>query len=104
MDQEGGLRVDEDTKPIIDYFEAYKSYIKKLLANNNEIEGVTTGIPKLDTITGGLKEEELTVLAACTSIGKTSIALHMSLQAAKLLKNQEYVCFIIVPLKELSFY
>lgn len=85
--------VDEDIKPIIDYFEAYKSYINKLLANNNEIEGITTGIPRLDTITGGLKEGELTVLAARTSIGKTSIALHMALQAAKLLKNQEYVCF-----------
>ncbi|GFQ82740.1 probable plasmid replicative DNA helicase [Trichonephila clavata] len=87
------LHVDEDIKPIIDYFEAYKSYIDKLLANNNEIEGVTTGIPRLDTITGGLKEGELTVLAARTSIGKTSIALHMALQAAKLLKNQEYICF-----------
>ncbi|MDE5059511.1 DnaB-like helicase C-terminal domain-containing protein [Wolbachia endosymbiont of Drosophila aff. chauvacae BK-2020] len=99
MDQEGVVRVDqmphvdEDIKPIIDYFEAYKSYINKLLANNNEIEGITTGIPRLDTITGGLKEGELTVLAARTSIGKTSIALHMALQAAKLLKNQEYVCF-----------
>ena len=49
--------------------------------------------PRLDTITGGLKEGELTVLAARTSIGKTSIALHMALQAAKLLKKQEYVCF-----------
>lgn len=36
---------------------------------------------------------KLTVLAARTSIGKTSIALHMALQAAKLLKKQEYVCF-----------
>ncbi|WP_256466274.1 hypothetical protein [Wolbachia endosymbiont of Oedothorax gibbosus] len=42
MDQEGVVRVDEDIKPIIDYFEAYKSYIDKLLANNNEIEGITT--------------------------------------------------------------
>lgn len=41
MDQEGVVRVDqmlhvdEDIKPIIDYFEAYKSYTDKLLANNN---------------------------------------------------------------------
>ncbi|GBM14822.1 hypothetical protein AVEN_255882-1 [Araneus ventricosus] len=46
MDQEGVVRVDlmphvdEDIKAIIYYFEAYKSYINKLLANNNETEGM----------------------------------------------------------------
>jgi replicative DNA helicase len=93
MDQEGGLRVDEDVKLIFDYLKDYKNYINKLLANTNEMEGITTGIPKLDTITGGLKEGELTVLAARTSIGKTSIALYMALQAAKLLSDHEYICF-----------
>ncbi|WP_456201607.1 DnaB-like helicase C-terminal domain-containing protein [Wolbachia endosymbiont of Protocalliphora sialia] len=32
-------------------------------------------------MTGGFKEGELSVLAARTSIGKTSIALHMALEA-----------------------
>lgn len=86
-------RVDEDVKLLFDYLKDYKEYINKLLANNSEIEGVTTGIPKLDAITGGLKEGELTVLAARTSIGKTSIALYMALQLAKSLNEYEYVCF-----------
>ncbi|MGL9725828.1 MAG: DnaB-like helicase C-terminal domain-containing protein [Wolbachia sp.] len=51
-----------------------------------------TGIPKLDIITGGLKEGEL-ALAARTSIDKTSIALYMALEATKLLSEHEYVCF-----------
>ncbi|MDR2978716.1 MAG: AAA family ATPase [Rickettsiales bacterium] len=96
MDQEKGLRVDgidEDVKPIFDYLRDYKEYINKLLANDNDIEGITTGIPKLDTITGGLKKGELTMLAARTSIGKTSIALYMALQAAKPLNYHGYVCF-----------
>ncbi|WCR59891.1 MAG: Replicative DNA helicase [Wolbachia endosymbiont of Ctenocephalides felis wCfeF] len=87
------MSVDEDVKPIFDYLRDYKEYINKLLANNNDIEGITTGVTKLDTITGGLKKGELTVLAARTSIGKTSIALYMALQAAKPLNDHEYVCF-----------
>ncbi|RDD34973.1 Replicative DNA helicase [Wolbachia endosymbiont of Cylisticus convexus] len=93
MDQEGGLRVDEDVKLIFDYLKDYKNYINKLLSNTSDIEGMTTGIEQLDKITGGLKEGELTVLAARTSIGKTSIALYMALQATKLLNDHEYVCF-----------
>jgi replicative DNA helicase len=93
MDQERGVRVDEDVRPIFDYLKDYKNYINKLLSNTNEIEGMTTGIEQLDTITGGFKEGELTVLAARTSIGKTSIALYMALQAAKLLEDHEYICF-----------
>ncbi|NSX83258.1 hypothetical protein GOM44_02080 [Wolbachia endosymbiont of Atemnus politus] len=87
------MSVDEDVKLIFDYLRDYKEYINKLLANNNDIEGITTGMPKLDTITGGLKRGELTVLAARTSIGKASIALCMALQAAKLLNDNNYVCF-----------
>ncbi|WP_349967882.1 DnaB-like helicase C-terminal domain-containing protein [Wolbachia endosymbiont of Armadillidium arcangelii] len=93
MDQEGGLRVDEDVKLIFDYLKDYKNYINKLLSNTSDIEGMTTGIEELDRITGGFKEGELTVLAARTSIGKTSIALYMALQAAKLLNDHEYICF-----------
>lgn len=90
MDQEEGLRVDEDVRPIFDYLKDYRDYIDKRLANPNEIEGITTGIKEL---TGGFKEGELSILAARTSIGKTSIALHMALEAAKLLNDHEYVCF-----------
>lgn len=93
MDQEEGLRVDEDVRPTFDYLKDYRDYIDKRLANPDEIEGITTGIKELDTITGGFKEGELSVLAARTSIGKTSIALHMALEAAKLLNDHEYVCF-----------
>lgn len=93
MDQEEGLRVDEDVRPIFDYLKDYRDYIDKRLANPDEIEGITTGIKELDTITGGFKEGELSVLAARTSIGKTSIALHMALEAAKLLNDHEYVYF-----------
>lgn len=93
MDQEGGVRVDEDVRPIFNYLKDYRDYIDKRLTNPNEIEGITTGIKELDTITGGFKEGELSILAARTSIGKTSIALHMALEAAKLLNDHEYVCF-----------
>ncbi|WP_214249641.1 DnaB-like helicase C-terminal domain-containing protein [Wolbachia endosymbiont of Anopheles demeilloni] len=54
---------------------------------------MTIGIGELNRITGGFKEGELSVLAARTSISKTSIGLYMSLQAAKLPNDHEYVCF-----------
>ncbi|QXY88895.1 hypothetical protein [Wolbachia endosymbiont of Diaphorina citri] len=61
---EEGLRVDDDVKLIVDYLKDYRQYIDKRLANPDEIEGITTGIKELDTITGGFKEGEFSVLAS----------------------------------------
>ncbi|OAB82216.1 hypothetical protein HGO53_04655 [Wolbachia endosymbiont of Diaphorina citri] len=77
-------------KLIFDYLKDYKNYINKLLSNTSDIEEMTK---ELDRITGGFKEGELSVLAARTSISKTSIALYIALQAAKLLNDHKHICF-----------
>ena len=47
------------------------------ILNNRTETGIHTGYPDLDRLTGGLKRQEMFVLAARPSIGKTSIALNM---------------------------
>lgn len=49
------------------------------------IQGIPTGFYKLDAITDGWKEEELIILAARPSVGKTAFVLELSKQA--LFKN-----------------
>jgi replicative DNA helicase len=44
--------------------------------------GATTGLPSLDTITGGMPNKEMIVLAARPSNGKTSLAMQIALHAA----------------------
>lgn len=47
------------------------------------ISGLATGFPALDTVTAGLQDSELIVLAARPSIGKTSIGLTIACNAAR---------------------
>ena len=48
------------------------------------VGGIRTRFGYLDKVTGGLHRKELSVLAARPSLGKTSLALNMALNAAKL--------------------
>jgi replicative DNA helicase len=47
-----------------------------------QLGGLPTGFPDLDKLTGGLNDGELTILAARTSVGKTSLALQVARAAA----------------------
>lgn len=60
---------------------------------NNQTEiGVKTGIYKLDNFTkGGLKPNQLTILAAATSVGKSAFAIEIADNAAKAGKQVLYV-------------
>lgn len=42
------------------------------------VEGISTGFPDLDKVTGGLKESEMTVVAGYPGAGKTSFAMNMA--------------------------
>jgi replicative DNA helicase len=50
---------------------------------NNGIEGLKTGYYEFDELAGGLKPGELVVIAARTSIGKTTLAVNMAYNMAK---------------------
>lgn len=51
-------------------------------ADGRPIMGVPTGFPDLDQMTSGLQPEELIILAARPSMGKTAIALNLAEQIA----------------------
>ncbi|MCU0483418.1 MAG: replicative DNA helicase, partial [Chloroflexi bacterium] len=53
-----------------------------LHTHRGEISGIRTGFADLDTLTAGLQQSDLVVLAARPSIGKTSLALNIAEHAA----------------------
>lgn len=56
--------------------------LDQLVSQRGRIIGVPTGFADLDRLTGGFRKSDLIVLAARPSIGKTSCALSIALQAA----------------------
>ena len=57
--------------------------IEHLKTLDSEITGVTSGYPKLDSITHGWQNTDLIILAARPSTGKTAFALNLARNAAK---------------------
>jgi replicative DNA helicase len=58
-----------------DLVEEMHERIRKNYESENDITGISTGIPKLDKHTGGFQETDFTVLAAESGQGKTSLAI-----------------------------
>ena len=56
--------------------------IRKEKAQNGQKIGITTGLSKLDHVTGGWKPGQLIILAARPAMGKTSLLLHFAKSAA----------------------
>ena len=57
--------------------------------SDGHLNGVTTGLKDVDNLLGGLQRSDLIILAARPSMGKTSLALNMALNAAKSALNNE---------------
>lgn len=70
--------------------EIYLDYEK---AQKNESSGINTGFSKLNNLIGGFKPATFIVLAARPGIGKTSVALHFVLSAAKAGKHVTFFTF-----------
>ena len=60
-----------------------KSYREQALLESGEISRLFFGLHDLDTMTGGLYKEELTVIAGRPSMGKSAVALWMALHQAR---------------------
>lgn len=57
--------------------------IEKLSKHDGAMRGITTGFSSLDNMLSGLQKSDLVVLAARPSLGKSSLALNIALNAAK---------------------
>lgn len=51
--------------------------LEKLAANPNAINGLPTGLQRLDEMTGGMHSGEMIIIAARPSMGKTSLAMNI---------------------------
>ena len=56
--------------------------ITKMMMKKGELTGVTSGFKDLDQYTFGFQRQEMIVLAARPSMGKTSLALNFAEAAA----------------------
>jgi replicative DNA helicase len=74
--------VYQDFIPIKDTLEITFERLDELSKNRGSLRGVPTGLKGLDRMLSGLQRENLIILAARPSVGKTSLALNIAQYAA----------------------
>lgn len=69
-----------EVKPVRlgDVINDYTETLEKRLTNGDESDTLKTGIPELDSITGGMNAEDLVIIAARPGMGKTELALKIA--------------------------
>lgn len=75
-------RVSDSAEEIKDAMKEANTVIAKLLMKKGELTGVTSGFKDLDAMTFGFQRQEMIVIAARPSMGKTSFALNVAEAAA----------------------
>jgi len=76
--------IDRDLRPIHQVLEKFHERIEYLQQHQGELVGVPTGLVDLDKVLGGLQRSDMIVMAGRPGMGKTSLALSVALQAARL--------------------
>jgi len=76
-------RVTSTFRPLKDLMVETMDILDEMALNKGKIFGVPSGFKDLDKLLGGFRAGDLIVLAARTSVGKTALALNMSINAAK---------------------
>lgn len=70
--------------PIRDVLENTYAHLGNLAKNQGKLPGVPTGFSTVDSFLTGLNDSDLVILAANTGVGKTSFALNIVSNAAKM--------------------
>jgi len=70
-------------KPLLDVMRESFKKISETAARGNRITGVSSGFDRLDRVTAGLHQGELTIVAARPGMGKTSFVLNVAANVAK---------------------
>ena len=79
---EAGSRQKRQPRPMSELVSAYFDRMEALAANGKP-PGLPTGFADIDAILGGMQRSDMLILAARPSVGKTSLALCVALNAAK---------------------
>ncbi len=72
----------EDLKSLQTGMHDAVDHINMLMNRSGELTGLPTGFAKLDSLTGGLQQGDLVIIAARPSMGKTALALNLARNAA----------------------
>ena len=75
--------ISNDFVPIKDVLSETFERINELHENKGQLRGVTSGFRDLDNLLAGFQKSDLIILAARPSMGKTSLALNIALNAAR---------------------
>lgn len=75
-------RVQQDFVPVKDTLEVTFERLDELSKTKGALRGVPTGLKTLDNMLSGLQRENLVILAARPSVGKSSLAINIAQHAA----------------------
>ena len=75
-------RISDSAKSMKTPMQDAMKVITKMMMKKGELTGVSSGFKDLDTLTFGFQKQEMIVLAARPSMGKTALALNMAEAAA----------------------
>ncbi len=75
-------RVSDSAQELKESIKEANTVIAKLLMKKGELTGVTSGFKDLDAMTFGFQRQEMIIIAARPSMGKTSFALNIAEAAA----------------------
>ncbi|MEI7646478.1 MAG: replicative DNA helicase [Chloroflexales bacterium] len=76
-------RAAEEFVPLAHVASEYFDRLQRTAGEAGDLDGLTTTFSNLDTVTGGMKSDELIVLAARPAVGKTSCAVSIADQLAR---------------------
>ena len=71
-------RITDSAKPISESMDSAVSLVHNMINRKGALTGITTGFTDLDKMTFGLHRQEMIVVAARPSMGKTAIMLNMA--------------------------
>jgi len=91
-------RVSESAKPMREPTREAMNVITRMLMKKGELTGVPSGYKDLDALTWGFQRQEMIILAARPSMGKTSFALNIA-ENASMPKRGEPVATLIFSLE-----
>lgn len=75
-------RRSQDLLTIKEALNDFEQNLNKLASSKNEISGIPTNFTDFDRMTSGLHENQLIILAARPSVGKTALALNIATNVA----------------------
>ena len=91
-------RISDAAKPMKEPTKEAINVINKMMMKKGELTGVSSGFKDLDALTFGFQRQEMIILAARPSMGKTSFALNIA-EAAALPKKGEGVPVLVFSLE-----